>query len=50
VDILFLEVVLDLDKCIFPHQTCFICGITLRVVLHLGKYGILFVNNDHLCT
>ena len=39
-DILFLEVILDLDIGIFPRETCFICGVTLRFVLDSGKYGI----------
>ena len=41
--IFFLGVVLDLVKYIFPWLTCFI-GVWgaswIRVVLHLGKYGI----------
>jgi hypothetical protein len=28
-DFYFWEVVLDLDKYIFPEQTCFICGVIL---------------------
>jgi hypothetical protein len=39
-DILFLGVVLNSDKYIFPWQMCYFGGSSLiRVVLHSGKYG-----------
>ena len=40
----FCRVVLDLDKYIFPWQTCYFERSSyIRVILHLGKYGIVHI-------
>jgi hypothetical protein len=39
-DVLFLGVIFDLDKYIFPRQICFTWGSPqIRGILHLGIYG-----------
>jgi len=39
-DVLFLGVLFDLDKYIFPWQMYFIWGLAqIRGILHSGKYG-----------
>jgi hypothetical protein len=48
-DILFLGVILHLDKHIFPLQTCLIGGSpSIRAVLHSGKYGNINVHTENI--